>query len=244
MRRRRPAGRASGHHRMVGDLLSEQGAGLSAAASIGGEAWDELAFVDDGDDPARDLACIEAAQSQLAQPVTGYIFLPFSFSSLVKPSVRETYRAAVGRFPLALRPRMAASVYDVPREPSYAAIGQIRSFLTPKFSLLDLHVRDPGFRIDSLPAGAAHSVTLGARGLGRADASGGDHTLPPGRADLPRQARLAGRGDGQQPAGARPLSPAQGAVHQRADGRALDRGSGGRRRLSSGELCPIPLRRL
>lgn len=125
-------------------------------------AWDNLAFgaVEDADIAARDLACLKAAQTQLSHLDPGYIFFPFSFSSLVKPSVRETYRETIGKFPRALRPRMAASVYDVPREPTYGAIGQIRSFLTPNFSLIDLHVRDPGFRIDSLPAGVVHSVTL------------------------------------------------------------------------------------
>lgn len=125
-------------------------------------AWDDLASgaIEDADVADRDLACLAAAQAQLVDPKPGYIFLPFSFSSLVKPTVRETYRAPVERFPRALKPRMAASVYDVPRDPSYGAIGQIRSFLSPFFSIIDLHVRDPGFRIESLPSGAANSVTL------------------------------------------------------------------------------------
>lgn len=125
-------------------------------------AWDDLAFgaIEDSDVTARDLACLDAALEQMAHPRPGYIFLPFCFSSLIKPSVRETYRSHIESFPRALRPRMAASVYDVPREPSYGAIGQIRNFLTPYFSLIDLHVKDPGFRIESLPAGAVNSVTL------------------------------------------------------------------------------------
>ncbi|ADG12400.1 hypothetical protein [Caulobacter segnis] len=125
-------------------------------------AWDEQAFgaLEHADMVAHDLACLEAAQAQLRNRDPGYIFLPFSFSSLVKPSVREIYQGAVSRFPRALSSRLAASVYDVPREPSYGAIAQIRGFLNPNFSLLDLHVRDPGFRIDSLSVGVVHSVTL------------------------------------------------------------------------------------
>ncbi|MBO9560421.1 MAG: hypothetical protein J7515_17775 [Caulobacter sp.] len=125
-------------------------------------AWDDLAFgaIEDADVAARDQACLSAAFEQLSAPRPGYIFLPLCFSSLIKPTLRETYRAHVEKFPRALRPRMAASVYDVPREPSYAAIGQIRNFLSPYFSLIDLHVKDPGFRIESLPAGAVNSVTL------------------------------------------------------------------------------------
>lgn len=128
-------------------------------------AWDAFSALEDSDVTARDLACLETAQDQLNQSRPGYIFLPFSFSSLVKPSVRETYRAAIVKFPRALRPRMAASVYDVPREPSYGAIGQIRSFLAPYFSLIDLHVSDPGFRIESLPVGVVNSVTLVLEGV-------------------------------------------------------------------------------
>ncbi len=125
-------------------------------------AWDDLAFgaIEDADVADRDLACLDAAVEQLARPQLGYMFLPFCFSSLIKPSVREQYRSRIEKLPRALRPRMAASVYDVPREPSYGAIGQIRNFLTTYFSLIDLHVRDPGFRIESLPAAAVNSVTL------------------------------------------------------------------------------------
>ncbi|MET3666123.1 hypothetical protein [Caulobacter sp. 1776] len=131
------------------------------------KAWDDVGFgaIEDADVAARDQACLDAALEQLSPPRPGYIFLPFCFSSLIKPSVRESYRAHIEKFPRALRPRMAASVYDVPREPSYGAIGQIRNFLSPYFSLIDLHVKDPGFRIESLPAGAVHSVTLVLEGI-------------------------------------------------------------------------------
>lgn len=125
-------------------------------------AWNDQAFgaIEDADVAARDLACLDAAREQMARPRPGYMFLPFCFSSLIKPSVRERYRASIEKLPRGLRPRMAASVHDVPREPSYGAIGQIRKFLGPYFSLIDLHVRDPGFRIESLPTGAVNSVTL------------------------------------------------------------------------------------
>lgn len=125
-------------------------------------AWEEPVFglTDDADFVARDHACLTTAHEQIGQARPGYLFLPFCFSSLIKPSLRETYRPLVERFPPALRPRMAASVYDVPREPSYGAISQIRSFLSQRFSLIDLHVTDPGFRIESLPSGAVNSVTL------------------------------------------------------------------------------------
>jgi len=124
-------------------------------------AWDE-GFITppEGDDTARDLACLEEALAVMGSIPTGYMFLPFSFSAMVKPSLRETYRPHIERLPKAMRPRLAASVHDVPREPSYGAITQIRTFLQPHFSLIDLHVKDPGFRIETLSIGAVNSVTL------------------------------------------------------------------------------------
>ncbi|MDB5457330.1 MAG: hypothetical protein JWP92_2915 [Caulobacter sp.] len=124
-------------------------------------AWEDgLGSLEDADVAARDLGCLEAARDAIGAFPTGYMFLPFSFSSMVKPSVRETYRPHIERLPRNLKPRLAANVYDVPREPSYGAIAQVRTFLQPYFSLIDLHVKDPGFRIESLPVGAVNSVTL------------------------------------------------------------------------------------
>ncbi len=125
-------------------------------------AWEggHMGAVEDADVTVRDLGCLAAARDALAGGPKGYMFLPFSFSSLVKPSMREIYSPQLDLLPPAARPSLAANVYDVPREPSYGAISQIRAFLRPHFSLIDLHVKDPGFRIESLPASAVNSVTL------------------------------------------------------------------------------------
>ncbi len=124
-------------------------------------AWDgDFGATTSDSDTARDMACLAAAQAAMQTIPTGYMFLPFSFSAMVKPSLRETYRSHVEKLPKAMRPRLAASVNDVPREPSYGAVTQIRTFLQPYFSLIDLHVKDPGFNVESLPVGAVNSVTL------------------------------------------------------------------------------------
>ena len=133
------------------------GSGVDFRAAWDGDFAERTAS---GDDTARDLACLAAAQAAMQTIPTGYMFLPFSFSAMVKPSLRETYRSHIEKLPKAMRPRLAASVNDVPREPSYGAVTQIRTFLQPYFSLIDLHVKDPGFRIESLPVGAVNSVTL------------------------------------------------------------------------------------
>ena len=125
-------------------------------------AWEGEHFgvVEDVDVATRDLTCLASAGAALTGGPKGYMFLPFSFSSMVKPSMREIYRPQLELLPRMARPRLAANVYDVPREPSFGAISQIRAFLQPHFSLIDLHIKDPGFRIESLPAGSVNSVTL------------------------------------------------------------------------------------
>lgn len=125
-------------------------------------AWEGEHFgvVEDVDVATRDLACLASAHAALTGGPKGYMFLPFSFSSMVKPSMREIYRPQLDLLPRVARPRLAANVYDVPREPSFGAISQIRAFLQPHFSLIDLHIKDPGFRIESLPVGAVNSITL------------------------------------------------------------------------------------
>lgn len=140
-------------------LLKERfvGSGVDLRAAWAGESF---GVVEDADVTTRDLTCLASARQALSGGPKGYMFLPFSFSSMVKPSMREIYRPQLDLLPGAGRPRLAANVYDVPREPSYGAISQIRAFLQPYFSLIDLHVKDPGFRIESLPAGAVNSVTL------------------------------------------------------------------------------------
>jgi hypothetical protein len=108
----------------------------------------------------RDQACLDAALVAASSGPSGYLFVPFCFSALIKPSLQRAYEPGLQKLRRALRPRLAANIYDVPREPSYGAINKVRSLLTERFSLLDLHVSDPGFRIESLQAGAVNSVTL------------------------------------------------------------------------------------
>ncbi|TCS15876.1 hypothetical protein [Caulobacter sp. BK020] len=131
------------------------GGGVGWGAEInGGPVTDLVEAVE------RDQVCHEAALVEAKSGPSGYLFLPFCFSALIKPSLQRTYDTTLQKLPRALRPRLAANIYDVPREPSYGAINKVRSLLIDRFSLLDLHVSDPGFRIESLQAGAVNSVTL------------------------------------------------------------------------------------
>lgn len=109
--------------------------------------------------PDFDLTCLKAAPGALAAS-KGLLFLPISFSSTVQRSTRESYIDVLESLPQRDRPRLAAAVYDVPRAPSFAAIRQLRAFLNPYFSFVDLQTADPGFQIDALMMEAVNSVTF------------------------------------------------------------------------------------
>lgn len=106
-----------------------------------------------------DRTCIEATPRALWGS-QGLIFLPISFSSTVNSSVRESYLAPLEAMPQSERPRLAAAVYDVPRAPTFAAMRQLRAFLNPYFSFVDLQTSDPGFQVEALMLEAVNSVTL------------------------------------------------------------------------------------
>ncbi len=133
------------------------GNGVAVRATWGDSAFGET---EDADITARDLVCLTAAQEALTVYRAGHMFLPFSFSSMVKPTMRAAYGQRLEQLPRTARARLVAQIYDVPREPSFGAIKQIRTFLEPHVAVIDLHVRDPGFRIESLNTGAVNTVTL------------------------------------------------------------------------------------
>jgi hypothetical protein len=113
------------------------------------------------DAAAFDAACVGMAARLLAQrPKGSLIYVPMSFTSLVRPSLRGAYEAMFEELPTARRAELAAVIYDVPRDPGFTGLKQARAFLAPWFSVVDLSVSDPGFEIEKLPPEVATSVTL------------------------------------------------------------------------------------
>jgi hypothetical protein len=106
-----------------------------------------------------DVICLKATARALSGS-QGLLFLPISFSSTIQRSTRESYADVLETLPHHSRPRLAASVYDVPRAPTFAAINQLKAFLNPYFGFVDLQVSDPGFQIEGLMAEAVNSVTF------------------------------------------------------------------------------------
>lgn len=110
---------------------------------------------------AYDTACLRIATRFLAQRGKGSpIYIPVSFSNLVRPSLRGAYEALLVELPPDRRSELAVSVYDVPRDPAFTALRQVRTLLDPHVAMIDLGISDPGFEIEKLPSGAATSVTF------------------------------------------------------------------------------------
>jgi hypothetical protein len=124
---------------------------------------------------AFDEGCVDSALQALQQKATGLLFVPLSFSSLVRPSGRRAYARFLCHLPAEERVRLGAAIYDTPRVPSYFALSNIRRFLDPFFGELNLQVRDPAFEVERLAPEMVSSVTL---------------ALPPEREPTERQAAI------------------------------------------------------
>ena len=90
----------------------------------------------------------------------GYLFTPLNFSSLCRLTSRAACHEKILQLPNTCRGRMGAQVYNVPREPSFGSVQQIRTLLADRFSLIHIYVRDPGFAIEGLPVGMVNTVVL------------------------------------------------------------------------------------
>lgn len=108
-----------------------------------------------------DAACVTTALRFMVdfQNLTR-LFVPISFSTLVRPSQRAAYIELLMILPLSFRSRLSASVYDVPRAPTFQALKTLRESLDPHFGAIDLCTNDPDFQIQQLTSRAVHSVTL------------------------------------------------------------------------------------
>lgn len=88
------------------------------------------------------------------------LFVPFSFWNLTSPASQEAYKRRLSRYPMALKDRLGATIYDTPREPSLGLLSQIRTFLAPHFTFIDLNITEPNFPVATLPGELATSITL------------------------------------------------------------------------------------
>ncbi|HEX8470167.1 MAG TPA: hypothetical protein VF633_03560, partial [Brevundimonas sp.] len=113
------------------------------------------------DTEAFDAACVTTALRFLVDfPSLPRLFVPISFSTLVRPSQRAAYLDLIMVLPPIFRSRLSASVYDVPRSPTFQALKTLREMLDPHFGAIGLGTHDPDFQIEQLAERAVHSVTF------------------------------------------------------------------------------------
>lgn len=117
---------------------------------------------DPRDHMAFDAACIDIAVETLARRSGkgALVYVPISFTSLARPSLRSAYEDLLAKLPAGRRAELAAVVYDVPRDPAFTGLKQARALIEQHVSVVDLRVSDPGFEIEKLPAESVNSVTL------------------------------------------------------------------------------------
>lgn len=107
----------------------------------------------------HDLSLLQSALAGRG-PRPGMMFLPIGFSSVLKPAQRAALEPHLRALPGEMRGRLTAGIYGVPRVPSLGALAQVKAFLDPYFSRLDLRICDPDFQVEDLPATLAASITF------------------------------------------------------------------------------------
>ena len=144
------------HQLFVGDVLSctpaDSESHISLVDGHGHEPPDAVEF---------DNACVLAARRLILQgALKAPLYLPVSFSKLMRPTLRAGYAELLHVLPTSARPHLAATVYKTPRAISYQALRTLHDVLGEHFSAVDLQTADPGFEVHQLGAGAVRSVTL------------------------------------------------------------------------------------
>ncbi len=97
---------------------------------------------------------------EVLSPRSGTLFTPICYASIIHRPERERYTQFLSALPEIRRSQLAASVYDVPRQPSYSVMPMMRDFLRTYFGTIDLQITDPDFAVENLTPGLANSVTF------------------------------------------------------------------------------------
>jgi len=129
-----------------------------------GRAYSTIAEGPDRVPPDRerfDADCVAAAQRLLADPrVTGALYIPISYDRIVRPSVLAAYEDLLSALPEDRKPQLTAAIYDVPRDPGFGALTQLKATLGKYFSTMTLRIEDPDFEIEKLATRAVMGVSL------------------------------------------------------------------------------------
>lgn len=140
----------------VGDVVSCTPGGsdlhVSVADGLEHQPQDAVEF---------DNACLLSALRLIRQGgLRAPLYLPVSFSKLMRPTLRAGYAELLQVLPENARATLAAAVYDVPRVMSYQALMTVQGVLGDHVSAIDLQTADPGFEVLQFSAQAVRSVTF------------------------------------------------------------------------------------
>ncbi|MFN3930899.1 MAG: hypothetical protein ACK4JY_04035 [Brevundimonas sp.] len=108
-----------------------------------------------------DNACLLSALSLINKGgLKAPLYLPISFSKLMRPTLRGGYAELLQVLPPSARAGLAAAVYDVPRVMSYQSLRTIQGVLEDHVAAIDLQTADPCFEVLHLSPQAVRSVTF------------------------------------------------------------------------------------
>ena len=139
----------------VGDVVSSTPGRANAPISLV-EGADQAP-----DDPAAfDADCIIAAMRFLTEGVKAMLYLPICYSNVVRLFQRQDYERLLTVLPPSCRNQLAAAVYDVPRDPAFAGLSQVKEMLGHYVTNIDLRTYDPGFEVEKLADQAVNSITF------------------------------------------------------------------------------------
>ncbi len=138
----------------VGDVISA----TPASSRVGLSLLDGPAHLPT-DHIAFDSDCLEGGLAMLSVPeFKGVLYFPVSYSSMARPSTRAVYEGMFAKLPADRRRQLAAAVYDVPRDPGFSAMTQLKRTLSAYFGSIQLGVTDPEFQVETLPPGIVSGV--------------------------------------------------------------------------------------
>lgn len=115
---------------------------------------------EDADHLDRDLAMLDRAVAALEGDPSLRVWVRVRLWSVARAGLREICQDRFAAIPLAMRDRIAAMVYDVPRDLPFSALAPLRDIVGHNFARVGLRVSDPGFYVQAVPDGLAHAVVL------------------------------------------------------------------------------------
>jgi hypothetical protein len=115
---------------------------------------------DDNEFAEHDLLAFDRAVAALEADPSLKAWVGVRMWSVVRAGIREAYQARLTALSPSVRERMAAVIYEVPRDLPFSAIAPLRDLVLPNFARVDLRVHDAGFYCQAVPEGLAHGVVL------------------------------------------------------------------------------------